>query len=321
MSGLSIAHLTPQTLTWDTALRLFALRCKSLNLSETTQANYSHRLDVFRRWVTSNGNPKPCEIESNHIREYLDTCRLKGNKDTTVACIYRVEKTFWNYLYRDGLIILNPMVKVERPRVERRFARPFTQEQLRTLLESINLNSVFGLRDYCLILFLADTALRISEALSVKLSDVDWANNTVIVLGKGRKERRVPFGQTARRALLKWTQRRGSVQGCEFLWINHFGQQLVRHHFERRMKWHTKRAGIAAPRLSAHSLRHFFALSYLKNGGDALSLQKLLGHTSLEMVRNYVNMTDDDVMAKHRLASPLDRMAALPGQNRRVTLR
>ena len=157
MSGLSIAHLTPQTLNWDTALRLFALRCKSLNLSETTQANYSHRLGMFRRWLAHNGDPRPCEIETNHIREYLDSCRSKGNKDTTVACIYRVQKTFWNYLYRDGLIILNPVVKVERPRVERRFAKPFTQEQLRALLESINLSSVFGLRDYCLILFLADT--------------------------------------------------------------------------------------------------------------------------------------------------------------------
>ena len=87
------------------------------------------------------------------------------------------------------------------------------------------------------------------------------------------------------------------------------------------MKWHTKKAGIASARLSPHALRHFFALSFLKNGGDAMSLQKLLGHTSLEMVRRYVNMTDDDVMAKHRLASPLDRMTALPGQNRRVTLR
>ena len=79
--------------------------------------------------------------------------------------------------------------------------------------------------------------------------------------------------------------------------------------------------GFAAKRLFPHALRHFFALQFLKNGGDVMTLQKLLGHTSLDMVRNYVNMTDDDALAAHRLASPLDKMGPLPNERKQVRLK
>jgi integrase/recombinase XerD len=111
------------------------------------------------------------------------------------------------------------------------------------------------------------------------------------------------------------------VGGSDWLWINRYGVPLKGYSFTLRLKQYTKAAGIAAKRLSPHALRHFFALTFLKNGGDVMALQKLLGHSSLEMVRNYVNMTDDDALAKHRLASPLDRMGPLPGERRQVRLK
>jgi len=181
--------------------------------------------------------------------------------------------------------------------------------------------NTLGARDHALTLFLADTGLRISEALSLRIKDIEWAGNTVAVLGKGRKERRVAFGQTAKKALLSWIQRRGVTETDAFLWVNRYNEQMRRMNFQQRIKQYSKRAGIAAQRLSPHALRHFFALQFLKNGGDAMSLQKLLGHSSLEMVRNYVNMTDDDALAKHRQASPLDRMGPLPGERRQVRLK
>lgn len=321
MSGISLVSLKPQDLTWDLALRLFALRCKSQNLSGRTQGLYTGSLGLFKRWLEQNGDPRPADVQVGHLRAYLADCKSRGNSDATVDCSYRILRTLWTFLLRDGLILLDPMAKVERPRRERKFISPITDEQLRAILTQIDMTDILGQRDSSLILFLADTGLRLGEALSVKLNDIDWTSNSVVVMGKGRKERRVAFGRSARQALLTWARRRGTLEGSEWLWVNRMGQQMKPNNFEQRMKKLTVKAGIAADRLSPHALRHFFALSFLKNGGDVMALQKLLGHASLDMVRNYVNMSDDDALAKHRQASPLDRMGILPNDRQQVRLR
>lgn len=321
MNGLNFASLKPQDLTWDTALRLFSLRCKSQNLSERTQEVYASHLGLFKDWLARNGEPKPAEIQAAHLRGYIEACKERGCKSLTVDCAFRILRTFWRFLSSDGLVLVDPMRKVERPRREKRFIKPITPEQLRSILGVMNTRDPLGLRDYTLTLFLADTGLRLSEALSIKLSEIDWASNSVLVLGKGRKERRVAFGQTARKALMTWVQKRGGIEGTEWLWVNRMGTQMKLNNFEQRMKDHTKKAGIAAIRLSPHALRHFFALQFLRNGGDVMALQKLLGHSSLDMVRNYVNMTDDDALAKHRQASPLDKLGPLPNERKTVRLK
>jgi len=321
MSGPSIKSLEPGTLSWDTALRLFLLRCRAQNIAPSTQELYGFKLRGFVRWAVENGAASPADVEPSHLRAAIEACRARGNRPTTVDVAFRILRTFWRFLLRDGLVVCNPMERVTRPRVERKFIKPFTEEQLRALLAAIDTRDLLGLRDHALVLFLADTGLRISEALSVRIGDVDWASGSITVMGKGRRERRVAFGQAAGRMLRLWLQRHGGAAETDPLWVNRFGRRMDRRNFQQRMKQHTRRAGIAAERLSPHALRHFFALSFLRNGGDVMALQKLLGHSSLDMVRNYVNMSDDDALNAHRRASPLDKLGPLPGEIRRVRLR
>jgi site-specific recombinase XerD len=321
MSGPSIKTIQPGTLSWDTALRLFMLRCRAQNVAPSTQELYGFKLQLFVRWAVENGAASPADVEPAHLRAFIEACRARGNRPNTVDVAFRILRTFWRFLFRDGLVVRSPMEKVARPKVERRFIRPITEEQLRALLAVIDTRDLLGLRDHALILFLADTGLRISEALSLRIGDVDWTAGSVTVLGKGRKERRAAFGQAAGRALRLWLQRRGGATETDPLWVNRFGARMDRRNFQQRMKQHTRRAGIAAERLSPHALRHFFALAFLRNGGDVMALQKLLGHSSLDMVRNYVNMSDDDALNAHRRASPLDKLGPLPGEVRRVRLR
>jgi integrase/recombinase XerD len=321
MSGPSITSLKPETLTWDLALRLFLLRCKAQNLSPLTQELYTFQLEDFIDWARESGISSPAAVEPAHLRAVIEARRARGNKPTTIDAAFRILRTFWRFLHRDGLTVSNPMAQVARPKVERKFIKPITEEQLRAMLAKIDTQDILGLRDYALILFLADTGLRISEALSLRIADVDWTSGSVVVMGKGRKERRAAFGQAAGRMLRVWIQRRGGVDEAEPLWVNRFGRRMNRRNFQQRMKQHTTRAEIAAERLSPHALRHFFALSFLKNGGDVMALQKLLGHSSLDMVRNYVNMSDDDALNAHRRASPLDKLGPMPGEVQRVRLK
>ncbi|MDD5629930.1 MAG: tyrosine-type recombinase/integrase [Elusimicrobia bacterium] len=321
MNGPSIKTLRPETLTWDTAQRLFLLRCRAQNVAESTQELYGLRLRGFVGWAAANGAASPADVEAAQLRAFIEARRASGNRPNTIDVYFRILRTFWRFLFRDGLVLRNPMEQLTRPKLERKFIKPITEEQLRALLAAIDTRDPLGLRDHALILFLADTGLRISEALSLQISDIDWGSGSLTVMGKGRKERRVAFGQVAGRMLRLWLQRRGGASESDPLWINRLGGRMDRRNFQQRMKQHTTRAGIAAERLSPHALRHFFALSFLRNGGDVMALQKLLGHSSLAMVRNYVNMTDDDALQAHRRASPLDKLGAVPGEVRRVRLR
>lgn len=322
MGGLSFSQLTPERLTWDTAARLFFLRCKSQNLAKPTQDLYAVRLGLFLKWAADSGAPRPAEVQPAHLRAFLEACRARGNKASTVEQVYRILSTFWGFLKRDGLVLLDPMEKIERPKREKKLVRPMTEGELRKVLEKIDTRSAFGLRDYSIILFLADSGARISEALGLKMGDVDWVGQTATLRGKGGKERRVGFGRRVREAVLAWLRRRGGGEELAGpVWVDRFGRPLKRHHFEHRVKALTVLAGISADRLSCHSLRHYFALAFLRNGGDPLSLQRILGHEDLAMTRHYCAQTDDDVLAKHRAASPLDRLTPLPGERRRVRLK
>jgi len=312
--------LAGDALTWETAIRLFQLRCRAQNLSLSMQQNYGVSLHLFRHFLKSHESPQPAKIAARHLRAFLDSIKSAGLSAETVDTRWRHLKTFFRFLTRDGLLLVDPMRQVERPRRERKFVRPFTEEQLKALLEKIDTKTALGIRDYALIVFLADSGARISEALALRIADVDWAGNTATVMGKGRQERRIGFGQAARRALMAWMQRRGPCDSSEPLWINRYGAKVGRVHIAHRIRAYALAAGMSGDRLSCHTLRHFFALQFLRNGGDVLTLQRLLGHSSLAMVRNYVNMTDDDAISRHRQHSPLDRMGPLPNERKRVRL-
>lgn len=321
MENLTFTSLKPSDLTWDAAVRLFALRNRSQNLAAGTQVLYGKHLTAFRRWIDRNGAPSPAAVQPALLRAFLSDYKATGASDATVDCAFRVLRTFWRFLHRDGLVLLDPMERVERPRSEERLIRPFTDTQLRQLLAVFNLSDPLELRDYALVVLLADTGLRLSEALGLKLGQIDWAQDSVVVMGKMRRERRVSFGVTARKVLMTWIRRRGEIGGCEWVFITRLGGQLAGTPFGHRLKAYTRRAGIAEDRLSAHALRHYFAVTFLKNGGSLPVLKRLLGHESLEMTQRYLNFSESDLAAQQqRQASPLDHLGVVPG-SRRVVIR
>lgn len=304
------------------AWRMFSLRCRAQNLSAGTCHNYEQTFRLLLRALAAAGNPLPAEVTVHHLRAAIEGWKAAGRASETLFNRYRNLRTFFGFLQKDGLIILNPVSALERPRVERRLIRPFTPEQFAATLAQIRAGTPLGLRDKALLLLLVDTGLRISEALGLNVGDLDLAGNTAIVMGKGRKERRAFWGDTARRALMAWLRVRPEAKDSEPVFCNQFGGRLVAGVFSHRVKVYTRRAGIAANRLSCHALRHFWACQFLKNTGDIVTLSRLLGHTTLDMSKKYLNLTDDEVLAKARqVGSVLDRMGPLPGERRQVRLK
>jgi integrase/recombinase XerD len=145
---------------------------------------------------------------------------------------------------------------------------------------------------YCLIL---DTGLRASEALGLHTDDVDFDNLLIKVMGKGQKERLVPMSMELRKILWRWLQK----QQGQYVFATRTGTHLSLRNAERDFAKVCKILGITNVRRLLHALRHTFALNYIRNGGNAFMLQRILGHTTLEMTRRYVNLQTADLQSRH----------------------
>jgi site-specific recombinase XerD len=160
-----------------------------------------------------------------------------------------------------------------------------------------------------MMLFL-DTGIRLDELVNLKLSRIDFTSGEMTILGKGSKERKVPFGSQAKKALLDYLSKERpdpvNPQDEDQVYLNEDGYPITHDAVEKLFQRVKKTAEV--PKLHPHVCRHTFSVRYLVNGGDAFSLQKILGHTSLEMTRKYVNLASGDVKEKHRRFSPMDNL-------------
>ena len=157
--------------------------------------------------------------------------------------------------------------------------------------------------------------------MGLRLPDIDWSSSTILVLGKGGKEREIPFGKLVRRALARYLERRGEIEGEEHVFANQFGEPLTRFAVGNAIAHYGKLADIENVRCSPHTCRHTFAKNWILNGGDAFTLQRMLGHTTMEMVRRYVEMATGDITRQHQRYSPMDHLGSVKKTGRKKILR
>jgi site-specific recombinase XerD len=236
----------------------------------------------------------------------------RAARPSSVATYYRDLRAFTNFCRAEGLLETDPLKNVKPPRVPNDQIVPLEREQIQALLDAARRGRAPE-RDGALILLLLDTGMRVSELCGLTVGDVDRGSGELTVLGKGNKKRLVYMGQSARRALWRYleTDRRMAASG-DPLFVSHGGVQsgagLQRSGVGRVISSLGKTAGISVVRVSPHSLRHAFAINFLRGGGSVLELQALLGHEDLAMVRKYVLFAQADLAQAHRAASPADRM-------------
>jgi site-specific recombinase XerD len=288
------------------AIEDFLRRAEAKGLSPRTLDFYRFRLKAFTDWLEAQGfQGGPEDLTPPLLRDFLSHERERTSP-ANARHGWSALSALCAFLLADGAIAENPMEKVERPRVPQKLVKPLTEEEVERLLAQGNPRTFAGARLRALVMVLVDCDLRASELCGLNHDEVDWVQGTLKVMGKGGKERIVPFGEATRRALLTYVARRGEVRE-RALFVTVYGERLTRYELHHILSDAGEKAGVAG--VYAHRLRHTCAVSYLRNGGDALSLQRLLGHSSLDMVRRYVNLADGDLVVKHRQASPGDRFA------------
>jgi site-specific recombinase XerD len=256
---------------------------------------------VLGRAVRRLGPGRPIDgVGAPELRAWLLELRETLSPES-VAGFVRGLKAFGNWCAAEELGTAPGLRALRRPRVPRRLIAPFTDAELQRLL------ALAEPRERAIILLLLDTGLRLAEVTPLRVGDLR-PDGTVRVMGKGSKERIVPIGVTARRAVLRYVAGRGAARPGDALFVGVRGAPIQRRVLQIAIADLGRRAGVGT-RCSPHTFRHTFARSFLVNGGDVFSLQQILGHTTLDMVRRYVSLTEADLVARHRVASPADRLA------------
>lgn len=241
---------------------------------------------------------------SNHPYNKSQTAKLSARSIETYC---RGIRSFFAFLKREGFIRTNVVARVTMPKVPEIVIPTFSEKEITKLLSQPNKRTSEGFRDYCILLTLIDTGIRLSELANLKTEDVDFDQNLFRVMGKGQKERFVPFGRRVAKALMRYQLKcRPEPIGTENFWMKHDGRPLLPKRIEKIISAYGKKTGLK--RCYAHKLRHTSSVMYLRNGGDVFSLQKKLGHRSLVMTRHYSNLADSDVRAQHLRYGVADRL-------------
>ena len=212
------------------------------------------------------------------------------------------------------------MTSLKLPKTPRKVISTFSQEQIQKILNSIDKKSSHGFRNYTMILLLLDTGIRLSELIGLQMEDIDFLQSFILVKGKGNKERVVPFGRQVRRTLRRYimhSRPETDSPRTNEVFLTDDGLPFQPRAVQSMLLRLSKRAKMSEVRLNPHRFRHTFATQYLVQGGDIFSLQKILGHSSLEVVRMYINLITSDILQQHRKFSPVDN-AILPRGKRKT---
>lgn len=266
---------------------LFFLKVE-LNYSELTIKSYQLDLTDFFRFIESK-KINYLTITNHDVRgylKYLDSCNLKNS---TISRRISTLRTFYNYLVDENIVENNVFHNVKNPKLEKKLPNYLNYNEMEELLESIDISTSEGLKRRLLIEMFYSTGCRVSEMINVKISDIDFTNKTIRIMGKGSKERIVYFGDYASKYLENYLSK---VKCDKYLFTNKKGEKLTINEVEQIVKDIMKHISIKT-HVTPHTLRHTFATHLLNNGADIKTVQELLGHANLSTTGIYTHVSSD----------------------------
>lgn len=295
------------SLTWDDATAQFLDSLKIKGLSFHTRRWHKENLQaVVKALKELNHATDPGLVTDAMLQEVVLKMIDAGLSPTTINHRVRSLKQFYQFLTSEVMVADNPTTKLDRKKAKSAMIETFSEDQLTAILSAPDKSKFVGLRDYTFMLFLLDTGVRLSELVGIKLTDLKMAENEVIITqGKGGKQRRVFLSPKTKETLKKYLRVRGDILGNPYLFVSSEDLPMKRRNVQERLTIYGRQVKLEGVRVSPHTFRHTFAKMYILRGGDPFSLQALLGHSTLDMVRHYVNLWGSDLQKMHRQFSPV----------------
>jgi integrase/recombinase XerC len=282
-------------------------------VSRHTRAAYGSDLGRFARFLSAVFFSRPLgavsasDVDALAVRSYLAHLRAEGLAKASIGRHLSALRTFFAFLKREGHVATNPATAIATPRRDRTLPRTLSVSEAGAVVEAKGREGLLGARDRALLELLYATGLRVSEVVALTLDDVDLAARQVRTVGKGRKERIVPFGRAAGEAVKTWLKERAGMRpaakDARFVFLNAQAGRLT----DRSVRRILDRAVLAADvsrHASPHALRHSFATHLLEAGADLRSIQELLGHASLSTTQKYTHLDAERLLEVYRKSHP-----------------
>lgn len=278
---------------WEAAVGGYLRELSSRQASPNTLRAYRCDLRELAEWAATAGIPDPGELSYRQLRGFAATLARRDLERSTVGRKLAATRGLFDHMTRSGTAAQNPADLLPNPRTGSHLPRVLDREQVRRLLERIPASAPLEARDRAMLELAYSCGLRCAELVALDLRSVDFEEETVRVLGKGSKERIVPLGEPAQRAVAAYVERSrpALVAGAEesALLVSKSGRRLSPSDVTRRLGRWVREAAIAG-RVSPHALRHSFATHMLEGGADLRSIQELLGHSSISTTQAYTRV-------------------------------
>lgn len=270
--------------------------------SENTILSYKRDLQKLNRYLVSHDIYDIEKVTDTTLDSYILYMEKNGSASSSVSRSIASIKALFAYLFREKQIDVNPALKLKTPKVEKKYPEILTIHETDRLLAQPDGKTVKGIRDKAMLEILYATGIRVSELIGLKTDDINLKLD-YIICRSGDKERIIPFGTTAKAALMEYlnSARSELLHGNEshFLFTNCSGGEMSRQGFWKIIKYYGEKAEIKSE-ITPHMLRHSFAAHMIENGADLRSVQEMMGHSDIATTQVYLNMGNRlrDVYAK-----------------------
>jgi integrase/recombinase XerD len=276
-------------------------------LAQNTLESYGRDLRQFTKYLQTGHMTLLQDSSRSTILTYLNSLQSRGRAMSTISRNLAAIKSFYQYMVRERYLEKDPAANMESPKLEKKLPRILTIGEVEQLLKQPDGLLPTGLRDKAMLELLYATGIRVSELISLNISDVNLELGYIKCYGKGAKERIVPLGSIASRCVQEYLNKGRSKMVRSYeepaLFVNHHGNQLTRQGFWKIIKKYAMEADIQKE-ITPHTLRHSFATHLLENGADLRSVQEMLGHADISTTQIYTHVTNKHLKEVYDKAHP-----------------
>ena len=276
------------------------------NYSENTLISYEHDILEYLEYLKREGLSVYKDRYSD-LRFLLDYYNSKKIKSISIRKKISSLKSFYKYLCRNGKINDNPFSYITLPKKEKKLPQFLNYNEMLEIFDSIDTSSLFGLRNRLIMELLYATGIRVSELVDIKISDIDLNNRRIEVTGKGDKTRIVFFNEITKKILKKYLNESSCVRKEDYLIINQHGKGITTRGIRQIMEKIVNETSIVK-HVHPHIIRHTFATHLLNNGCDLLTVQELLGHSSISTTGIYTHVTTEHIKDVYYHTHPRSKM-------------
>ncbi len=277
-------------------------------LSDNTINAYRQDLEEFRTFVENEGMAS-WPTEASDVDAFLARQRDLNKATSSISRLISSMRKFYQWLARQNIQKLNPMLEIDLPKKERRLPTALSQAEMNRLLEQPNTKRKLGIRDRAILETLYATGMRVSELINLELQDLHDDLGLVRVLGKGEKERLIPISPVA----LDWIKKYENEvrdplilqvgKSDEHIFLNNRGKKITRQAIWQMIKKYYQMAAITKD-VTPHTLRHTFATHLLENGADLRVVQEILGHSDISTTQIYTNLSQKQILNVYQKTHP-----------------